>query len=156
MKKFFYNWLYNYFSVNNLLSSFRFGFRSGASTEYALLKFSDDILKLFDQKKIVWKSEKGTHFSVSFFTSRKIKLTIYEALAILHRKPDLNKQIDHFVNPLKLFFRSTHITKIITDLIQNMNIINSNYTNLATLATPQPSTSLIPHRYPTRNRSSNN
>ena len=42
---------YNYSSVNNLLSSSQFGFRSGASTEHALLKFSDDILKLFDQKK---------------------------------------------------------------------------------------------------------
>ena len=36
-----YHRLYNYFSVNNLLSS-QFGFRSGASTEHALLKFSDD------------------------------------------------------------------------------------------------------------------
>ena len=81
------------------------------------------------------------------------KLTIYEALAILHRKPDLNRQIDNFVNPLKLFSRSTHITNIITDPLQNMNIINYNYTNLTTLSTPQPSTSLIPHsyRYPTRN-----
>ena len=40
----FYNRLYNYFSVNKLLSSSQFGFRSGASTEQALLKFSDDIL----------------------------------------------------------------------------------------------------------------
>ena len=50
MKKFFTT-DYNYFSVNNLLSSSQFGFRSDASTEHALLKFSDDILKLFDQKK---------------------------------------------------------------------------------------------------------
>ena len=39
-------------SVNNLLSSSQFGFKSGASTEHALLIFSDDILKLFDQKKV--------------------------------------------------------------------------------------------------------
>ena len=52
MKKFFYNRLYNDFSVNNLLSSSQFGFRSGASTEHALLKISDDILKLFDKKKV--------------------------------------------------------------------------------------------------------
>ena len=83
------------------------------------------------------------------------KLTIYEALAILHRKPDLNRQSDNFVNSLKLFSRRTNITNIITDPLQNMNI-NYNYTNLATLATPQPSTLLIPHSYPTRNRSSNN
>ena len=51
-EKVFYNRLYNYFSVNNLLSSSQFGFRSGASTEHALLKFSDNILKLFDQKKV--------------------------------------------------------------------------------------------------------
>ena len=37
-------------SVKNLLS--QFGFRSGASTEHALLNFSDDILKLFDQMKV--------------------------------------------------------------------------------------------------------
>ena len=49
---FFYNRLSNYFSVNNLLSSSPFGFRSGACTEHALLKFADDILKLFDQKKV--------------------------------------------------------------------------------------------------------
>ena len=51
MKKFFYNRLYDYFSVNNLLSS-QFRFRSGVGTEHALLKFSVDILKLFDQKKV--------------------------------------------------------------------------------------------------------
>ena len=50
-EKVFYNRLYNYLSVNNLLSS-QFGFRSGASTEHVLLKFSDDIIKLFDQKKV--------------------------------------------------------------------------------------------------------
>ena len=50
-KKVFCNRHYNYLSVNNLLSS-KFGFRSGASTEHALLKFSDDILKLFDQNKV--------------------------------------------------------------------------------------------------------
>ena len=51
-KNVFYNRLYNYFSVNILLSSSQFGLRSGASTEHDLLKFSDDILKLFDQKKV--------------------------------------------------------------------------------------------------------
>ena len=30
----------------------QFGFRSGASTEHDLLKFSDDILKLLDKKKV--------------------------------------------------------------------------------------------------------
>ena len=83
------------------------------------------------------------------------KLTIYEALAILHRKPDLNRQIDNFINPLKLFSRSTQVTNIITDPLQNTNIINYNYTNFATSATPQPSTSPTPHRYSTCNRSSN-
>ena len=43
---------YNHFSLNNLLSSSQFGFRSSASTQHALLKFSDDILKLFDWKKV--------------------------------------------------------------------------------------------------------
>ena len=40
---FFYNRLYNYFFVNKILSSSQFGFKSGASTEHALLKFSDEI-----------------------------------------------------------------------------------------------------------------
>ena len=51
-EKVFYSGHYNYFSVNNLLSSSQFGFRSGARTEHALLKFSDDIIKLFDQDKV--------------------------------------------------------------------------------------------------------
>ena len=51
-EKVFYNSLYNYFSFNNLLSSSQFDFRSGASTKPVLLKYSDDILKLFDQKKV--------------------------------------------------------------------------------------------------------
>ena len=33
------------------------------------------------------------------------KLSIYEALTILERKPGLNRQIDNFINPLKLFAR---------------------------------------------------
>ena len=36
------------------------------------------------------------------------KLIIYEALAILHRKPDLNRQIYNFVNPLQLFSSHAH------------------------------------------------
>ena len=35
------------------------------------------------------------------------KLFINEALSILDRKPDLNRQIDNFLNPLKLFSRGT-------------------------------------------------
>ena len=49
---FFYSRLYDYFSTNNILSSSQFGFRSGASTEHALLKFADDILKCFDDNKV--------------------------------------------------------------------------------------------------------
>ena len=51
-EKDFYNRLYNNFSVNNLLSSSQFGFRSGASTEHAILIFLADIPKLCDQKKV--------------------------------------------------------------------------------------------------------
>ena len=47
----FYRGLYNSFPINNILSS-QFGFRSNASTEHALFKFLDDILKLFDQQKV--------------------------------------------------------------------------------------------------------
>ena len=51
-EKVFYSRLYDYFSTNNILSSSQFGFRSGASTEHALLKFTDDILKFFDDNKV--------------------------------------------------------------------------------------------------------
>ena len=49
--KVFYSRLYDYFSTINILSSSQFGFRSGASTEHALLKFTDGILKCFDDNK---------------------------------------------------------------------------------------------------------
>ena len=51
-EKVFYSRLYDYFSTNNILSSSQFGFRSGASTEHALLKFTDNVLKCFDDNKI--------------------------------------------------------------------------------------------------------
>ena len=50
MKKFFIV-DYDYFSTNNILSASQIGFRSGASTEHDLFKFTDDILKCFDDKK---------------------------------------------------------------------------------------------------------
>ena len=50
-EKVFYSRLYAYFSTNNLLSSSQFGFRSGVSTEHALLKFTD-ISKCFDDNKV--------------------------------------------------------------------------------------------------------
>ena len=50
-EKVFYRRLYDYFSTNNILSSSKFCFRSGASTEHAQLKFTDDILKCFDDNK---------------------------------------------------------------------------------------------------------
>ena len=51
-EKVFYSRIYDNFSTNNILSSSQFGFRSGASTEHALLKFTDDILKYFDDNKV--------------------------------------------------------------------------------------------------------
>ena len=50
--KVFYSRLNDYFFTNNILSSLQFGFTSGASTEHALLKFTDDILKCFDDNKV--------------------------------------------------------------------------------------------------------
>ena len=49
-QKVFYIRLYDYFYNNNTLPSSQFGFRSGASTEHSLLKFTDDILKSFNKK----------------------------------------------------------------------------------------------------------
>ena len=42
----------DYFSINNILSSSQFGFRSGASTEHAQLKFTVDILMCLDDNKV--------------------------------------------------------------------------------------------------------
>ena len=36
------------------------------------------------------------------------KLAIYEALVIIDKKPALNRQVDNFINPLKLFARSNN------------------------------------------------
>ena len=36
------------------------------------------------------------------------KLSIYEALVIIDNKPALNRQVDNFINPLKLFARSNN------------------------------------------------
>ena len=36
------------------------------------------------------------------------KLSLYEALVIIDKQPALNRQIDNFINPLKLFARSNH------------------------------------------------
>ena len=36
------------------------------------------------------------------------KLSIYEALVITDKKPALNRQVDNFINPLKLFARSNN------------------------------------------------
>ena len=44
--------LYDYFSTNNIVSSSQYDFESGASIERALLKFTDDILKCFEDKKV--------------------------------------------------------------------------------------------------------
>ena len=51
-EKVFCNRLSDYLSTNNILSSSKFGFRSGASTEHVLLIFTDDILKCFDDNKV--------------------------------------------------------------------------------------------------------
>ena len=48
---FFYSILYDYFFTNYIIF-LQFGFRSGASTEHAVLKFTDDIVKCFDDNKV--------------------------------------------------------------------------------------------------------
>ena len=54
------------------------------------------------------------------------KLFIYEALSILDRKPDLNRQIDNFINPLKLFSRGTNIPLTRAGSLENVNPLNNN------------------------------
>ena len=36
------------------------------------------------------------------------KLSIYDALVIIDKKPALNRQVDNFINPLKLFALSNN------------------------------------------------
>ena len=36
------------------------------------------------------------------------KLSIYEALVIIDKQPVLNRQVDNFINPLKLFAKSNN------------------------------------------------
>ena len=50
---------------------------------------------------------------------------IYEALSILNRKPDLNRQIDNFINPLKLFSRGTNIPLTRVRSLENVNPLNN-------------------------------
>ena len=52
MKKFFIVDSMTISPQKNILSSSQFGFRSGTSTEHALLKFTEDILKYFDDNKV--------------------------------------------------------------------------------------------------------
>ena len=40
--------------------------------------------------------------------SKLNKLIIYEALLIIEERPDINRQIDNFTNPLKLYSRSPY------------------------------------------------
>ena len=54
------------------------------------------------------------------------KLFIYEALSILDRKPDLNRQIDNFINPLKLFSKGTNIPSTMARSLENVNPLNNN------------------------------
>jgi len=61
------------------------------------------------------------------------RLTIYEALLILTKKPQMNRQIDNFINPLKLYGRSG---------TPNMPQSQRNAT-ITTLATTTPTTTTV-------------
>ena len=52
MKKFFYSRIYDSFSTNNILSSSQFSSWLGASTEDTQLKFTEYILKCFNDKQV--------------------------------------------------------------------------------------------------------
>ena len=54
------------------------------------------------------------------------KLFIYEALSILDTKPDLNRQIDNFINPLKLFSRGINIPLTRVRSLENIYSLNYN------------------------------
>ena len=56
------------------------------------------------------------------------RLRIYEALSILHERPDLNRQKDNFVNPLKLYSRSLHRTTPIIPTQSSQTLSSTQHT----------------------------
>ena len=69
--------------------------------------------------------------NVSFLQKLPVdnKHFIQEALSLLDRKPDLNRQIDNFINPLKLFSRGTNIPLTRARSLDNVNPLNNNRSN---------------------------
>ena len=63
--------------------------------------------------------------NVSVLQKLPVELFIYEAL-LIDRKPDLNRQIDNFTNPLKLFSRGTNIPLTRPRSLENVNPLNNN------------------------------
>ena len=52
LERIMYDRLYNYLTENKILFKKQFGFRSGHSTDHALLELIDQICECFDKKKI--------------------------------------------------------------------------------------------------------
>ena len=55
------------------------------------------------------------------------KLSIYEVLTILDRKPCLNIQIDNFINPLKLFARGHQLNPARLRLLVTILVISRQF-----------------------------
>ena len=70
------------------------------------------------------------------------KLSIYEALVIIDKKAALNKQVDNFINPLKLFARSNN----------NHETFVAAPTSIGTRVDGYVNTNVAPSRYFLRSR----
>ena len=70
------------------------------------------------------------------------KLSIYEALVIIDKKPALNRQVDNFINPLKLFVRSNN----------NHETFVAAHTRIDTRVDGYANTNAAPSRYFLRSR----
>ena len=51
------------------------------------------------------------------------KLTTYEALVIIDKQPALNRQVDNFINALKLFTLSKHNHPTFVACIQEVTLV---------------------------------
>lgn len=89
--------------------------KDGAIKEHLHTKHKTDITQLELENNTI---------PIKQFTDTR-RLFIYEALIILKERPDINRQKDNFIHPLKLFSRSTgHISNNTT----HTSITNSQHT----------------------------
>ena len=55
-----------------------------------------------------WVEDLTSNVKILKMIHKRRKLSIYEALVIIDKQPALNRHVDNFINPLKLFARSNN------------------------------------------------